>query len=84
LVQEVRDAGLLLADLLAVEGPGWILPDFDGRWRDDRRRQELLEAIARIEREPSMLGVSAHLLAVARRPDRMIEEPGDETHDDSG
>jgi SAM-dependent methyltransferase len=70
LVQEVRDAGLILADLLAVEGPGWLLPEFDARWRDDRRRQELLEAIARVEREPSMLGVSAHFLAVARHPDR--------------
>ena len=68
LVREVRDAGLILADLLAVEGPGWLLPEFDARWRDDGRRQELLEAIGRIEREPSMLGVSAHFLAVARRP----------------
>ena len=58
----------ILADLLAVEGPGWILPEFEERWRDDRRRQELLEAVARVEREPSMLGVSAHLLAVARHP----------------
>jgi hypothetical protein len=56
----------ILADLLAVEGPGWLLPEFDARWRNDRRRHEVLEAIARIEREPSMLGVSAHHLAVAR------------------
>ena len=70
LVGEVRDAGLILAALLAVEGPGWLLPDFNARWRDDRRRHELLDAIARIEREPSMLGVSAHLLAVARHPGR--------------
>jgi SAM-dependent methyltransferase len=69
LVREVGDAGLILADLLAVEGPAWLLPEFDARWRDDRRRQELLDAIARIEREPSMLGVSAHLLAVARHCD---------------
>jgi SAM-dependent methyltransferase len=68
LVREVRDAGLILADLLAVEGPGWLLPEFEARWCDDRRRQELLDAIARIEREPSMLGVSAHLLAIAHRP----------------
>jgi SAM-dependent methyltransferase len=70
LVREVRDAGLILADVLAVEGPGWLLPEFDARWRDDRRRHELLEAIARIERERSMLGVSAHIVAVARHPDR--------------
>jgi SAM-dependent methyltransferase len=68
LVREIHDAGLILADLLAVEGPGWILPEFEARWRDDRRRQELLAALARVEQEPSMLGVSAHVLAVARRP----------------
>ncbi|HWE64517.1 MAG TPA: class I SAM-dependent methyltransferase [Chloroflexota bacterium] len=68
LAQEVRDAGLLLDDLLAVEGPGWLLPDFDARWQDERRRQQLLDGIARIEREPSLLGASAHLLVVAHRP----------------
>ncbi len=68
LAQEVRDAGLLLDDLVAVEGPGWLVPDFEARWQDDRRRRQLLDAVARVEREPSMLGVSAHLLAVARRP----------------
>ena len=67
LAQEVREAGFSLDDLLAVEGPCWILPDFDARWQDERRRRQMLEAIARIEREPSMLGVSAHLLALARR-----------------
>lgn len=68
LAQEVRDAGLVVDDLLAVEGPGWLLPDFDARWQDGRRQQQLLDAIALVEREPSMLGVSAHLLVVARRP----------------
>jgi hypothetical protein len=68
LAEEVRDAGLILDDLLAVEGPSWLMPDFDARWQDERRRQQLLDAIARVEREPSMLGVSAHLLAVAHRP----------------
>jgi len=68
LAQEVRDAGLILDDLFAVEGPGWLVPDFEARWQDDQRRQQLLDAIARVEREPSMLGASAHLIAVARRP----------------
>jgi SAM-dependent methyltransferase len=68
LAREIREAGLLLDELLAVEGPGWLLPDFDARWQDEARRRQLLDAIARIEREPSMLGVSANLLAAARRP----------------
>lgn len=69
LAQEVRDAGLLLDEVLAVEGPFWLLSDFEARWQDERRRQQLLDAVAQIERESSTLGVSAHLLAVARRPD---------------
>ena len=53
---------------MSFHSVGWILPDFEDRWQDEGRRQQLLDAIARVEREPSMLGVSAHLLAVARRP----------------
>jgi hypothetical protein len=68
LAREIQDAGLALDALLAVEGPGWLVPDFEARWEDERRRQQLLAAIARIEAEPSTLGVSAHLLAVAHRP----------------
>ena len=32
-----------------------------------RRRDILLDALRRVETEPSLLGVSAHLLAVARK-----------------
>ncbi len=67
LAQEVQEAGFALEDVFAVEGPGWLLPDFETSWADDQRRQQLLDAIMRVEREPSTLGVSAHLLAVARR-----------------
>jgi hypothetical protein len=31
-------------------------------------RQHILRTIEAIEREPSLLGATAHLLAVARRP----------------
>ena len=68
LAQEIIDAGLLLDALLAVEGPGWLVPDFDQRWQDDRLRRQILQAVARVEREPSMVGASAHILAVAHRP----------------
>ncbi len=67
LAQEVRAAGFLLDGVLAVEGLGGLVPDFEARWQDAQRRQQLLDATARIEREPSLLGVSAHLLALARR-----------------
>ncbi len=66
LKEEAEEAGLRHEATLGVEGPGWLLQDFD-RWWDDQRRRERLLAVARaLEAEPSLLGVSAHLLAVAR------------------
>lgn len=67
LAAEVREAGLDLAGLFAVEGPGALLPDFRRRWDDPASRERLLDLVRRIEREPALLGVSPHLLAVGRR-----------------
>jgi ubiquinone/menaquinone biosynthesis C-methylase UbiE len=63
---ELRDAGFTLAGLYAVEGPGALLPDFGRRWDDPPSRERLLELVRRVEREPALLGMSPHLLAVGR------------------
>lgn len=63
---EVEDAGLSLEALLGIEGPGWLL---DAGWADRTRRDAILFAARAVEREPSLLGLSAHLLAVGRRTD---------------
>jgi SAM-dependent methyltransferase len=68
LAEEVSAAGLALLDVLALEGPGAYIPDFAGRWANPVTRERLLEFLRRVETEPSLLGVSPHLLAVARRP----------------
>jgi ubiquinone/menaquinone biosynthesis C-methylase UbiE len=65
---EVSGAGLILDGLYGLEGPGWILSDVTARVADPRRRADLLQVARRLESEPSMLGVSAHLLVVARTP----------------
>jgi SAM-dependent methyltransferase len=67
LAAEVAEAGLRLHALLAVEGPGWVLPDLAERLADPARGRRLLAAIRRVEAEPSLLGASAHLLAIANR-----------------
>lgn len=69
LADEVRAAGLVLDGVYGLEGPGWILPDLAERMRDADRRASLLRVARMLETEPSVLGSSAHLLAVARRPD---------------
>jgi len=67
LAAECSAAGLTHEATLAVEGAGWLLPDLDARLTDERRRAVLLTALSRLETEPALLGVSAHLLAVSRR-----------------
>jgi ubiquinone/menaquinone biosynthesis C-methylase UbiE len=66
--EEVRRAGLALDGLYGLEGPGWFLPDVAERVRDPGRRAELLQLARTFESEPSVVGISAHLLAVATRP----------------
>jgi ubiquinone/menaquinone biosynthesis C-methylase UbiE len=68
LAREVRDAGFDLEGLLGIEGPGTWLTDLDDRLDDPDRREALLRAIRRVETEQSMLGASAHLLAVGVKP----------------
>jgi ubiquinone/menaquinone biosynthesis C-methylase UbiE len=64
---EVVEAGFDVDDVFGIEGPGWLLPDVQERLEDERRRTDLLRVARMFESEPSLLGISAHLLAVARK-----------------
>jgi ubiquinone/menaquinone biosynthesis C-methylase UbiE len=70
LKQEVVDAGFDAVQLYGIEGPGWILPDFVDRWSDPKRREILLRVARTLESEPAVIGCSAHLLVVGRKPNR--------------
>jgi hypothetical protein len=59
LAAECVTAGLVHEATLAVEGPGWLLPDLDGRLADGARRAVLLAALAALEAEPTLLGERA-------------------------
>jgi SAM-dependent methyltransferase len=65
---EAREAGLAVVGLFGVEGPAWNMPDLDAWLEDPRRRAKLMAALRRVETEPDLLGASAHLLLVGRRP----------------
>jgi ubiquinone/menaquinone biosynthesis C-methylase UbiE len=67
LAGEIREAGFKNAHILAVEGPAWSATRFRETWDDPAQREKLMEFLSLIEREPSLLGASAHILAVARR-----------------
>jgi SAM-dependent methyltransferase len=68
LADEVLGAGLALQGVYGVEGPAWILPDVSARMANPDGRAALLRVARLLETETSIVGGSAHLLAVARRP----------------
>jgi hypothetical protein len=54
--------------VFALEGLAAYMPDFARRFAHAAARAHLLAFLRRVETEPSLLGVSPHLLAVGRRP----------------
>ncbi len=66
---ELDGAGFHRAEVVAVEGVGWIMPDFAERWSNPANRPLILDLVARTETEPSILGVSKHLLAGGWKPE---------------
>ena len=62
---EVEQAGFADPAVYGVEGPGWPLRQ---EWADPRRREDILFAARTAETEPSLLGMSQHLIATATRP----------------
>ena len=65
--RELRTAGLADVQILAVEGPG-SFRDVGASLDDPVRRDALLRAIRRVEAEATLLGASAHLMAIGRNP----------------
>jgi ubiquinone/menaquinone biosynthesis C-methylase UbiE len=70
LKSEIEKAGFFCEKVLPVESIGGLLQDFEERWEDPRLRNQLLEALRWIESEPSLLGATHHLLAIARKNSR--------------
>jgi SAM-dependent methyltransferase len=65
---EISTAGLDVLELVGLEGmAGWMAHLAD-HWDDPEARELILYSARAVESEPSLLGLSAHLLAVARRP----------------
>jgi hypothetical protein len=63
---EISEAGFHETEVFPVEGPGYLVPKFTERWKDAVRKEILLEATRLVEEEPELMGISSHLLGVAR------------------
>lgn len=67
LSRELLAAHFQVVKLAAIEGPGWIARDFTRLWNNPQQRARLLEVVRKAESEPSILGASAHIMAVGRK-----------------
>ena len=65
---EAADAGLQVLSILGVEGVSSLLTDLAERLADPDALQVLLESARAVESVPEVLGVSSHMLVIARRP----------------
>jgi ubiquinone/menaquinone biosynthesis C-methylase UbiE len=68
LTDEVTQAGFQFEALLAIEGPAWLLKDFETRWQDAAVQERIVHLTRMVESEPILWGVSPHILAIGKKP----------------
>jgi SAM-dependent methyltransferase len=68
LEDEAAEAGLITEELIGVEGLGVYLPQLADNWESAADRDLILWAARAVESEPTLLGLSPHLLLVANAP----------------
>jgi ubiquinone/menaquinone biosynthesis C-methylase UbiE len=67
LQQEIAEAGFVNGRLLAIQGVGAVLPNFEEHWQDVERRERLLQVIRWLETEPSTIGITSHIMAISNK-----------------
>ena len=67
LKSEVESVGFDLKGLFGIQGPAWLLQNLEEQWIDPNCRERLLNIARSLESEPSVIGVSAHIMAIARK-----------------
>lgn len=67
LIEEIREAGYSHVRVLPVEGLAVFTSNFDELWQDENYRKKIMKIVETTEDQESILGVSPHLLCVARK-----------------
>lgn len=62
LAPELTEAGFVDVDVRAIEGPTWLMPSVE-----TVGPERIVDLLDPIDREPTLIGASAHLLATARK-----------------
>jgi hypothetical protein len=65
---EVEQAGFEFRQTLAIDGVAGMVVELERYWREKTLRERILEVLRKLEAEPSLVGASPHIMAVARKP----------------
>ncbi|MBI1335055.1 MAG: methyltransferase domain-containing protein [Armatimonadetes bacterium] len=63
---ELQHAGFLDISLHGIEGPAWLMPNY-AELAESPLNEKLMGHLREIEQQPSLLGMSAHIMAVGRK-----------------
>ena len=64
---ELIEAGFQHQATLAVQGPAWLFKSVENYWTHPDQRAIVLDLIRKVEAEPSILGVSSHILTIGTK-----------------
>lgn len=67
LLQEAVDSGFPEGSVFAIEGPGWIVPQFEAIWEDEQRRAILLHIARTVEQEQALMAMSPHFMVLTKK-----------------
>lgn len=68
--EEFSAAGFSNFQIMAIEGFGWLRPDFNAKWKNEDSRNKMLRYLRQTENDPVMIGVSAHVMTIAKKSGR--------------
>jgi ubiquinone/menaquinone biosynthesis C-methylase UbiE len=64
---EIRESRFSLLNVHAVEGPLWMLNNFDQRWQDQARRKQMFYILDLLEQQQISLLTTHHYIVVAEK-----------------
>ena len=67
LKSEIESVGFNLEGLFGIQGPAWLLQNLEEQWADPNCRERLLNIARSLESELSIIGASAHIMAIGRK-----------------
>ena len=64
---EIRQSQFSVLSTLAVEGPIWVIKDFEKRWENKERREQMFDFLNLLEQDKASLLMTHHYIVVAEK-----------------